>query len=81
MAKEAETSCFRSSVSGLFHYDTPRSLRIQSKFVGIVNHLVKVVIVSYIVLWVIILQKGYQETDQVESSVTTKLSGNDACQN
>ncbi|XP_070619328.1 P2X purinoceptor 4-like [Erythrolamprus reginae] len=59
----------------LFEYDTPRIVAIQSRKVGLANRLVQLLILAYIIGWVFVLQKGYQDTDSVVSSVTTKLKG------
>ncbi len=55
----------RRGVSVFFEYDTPRIVHIRSKKVGIVSRLVQLAILGYIVGWVIVYQKGYQQFDQV----------------
>uniref|UniRef100_A0A1W7RF18 P2X purinoceptor n=1 Tax=Agkistrodon contortrix contortrix TaxID=8713 RepID=A0A1W7RF18_AGKCO len=59
----------------LFEYDTPRIVSIKSRKVGLMNRLVQLAILAYIIGWVFVWKKGYQETDSVVSSVTTKVKG------
>ncbi|XP_053135435.1 P2X purinoceptor 4 [Hemicordylus capensis] len=61
--------------SFLFEYDTPRIVSIKSRKVGLMNRLVQLVILAYVIGWVFVWEKGYQETDSVVSSVTTKVKG------
>ncbi|XP_076435092.1 P2X purinoceptor 4-like isoform X2 [Babylonia areolata] len=65
----------RSAFSMFFEYDTPRIVHIRSKKVGVLNRLVQLTIIGYIVGYVIVWKKGYQEVDEVQSAVTTKLKG------
>ncbi|XP_054851897.1 P2X purinoceptor 4 [Eublepharis macularius] len=59
----------------LFEYDTPRIVLIRSRKVGLMNRLVQLAILAYVIGWVFVWEKGYQETDSVVSSVTTKVKG------
>ncbi|XP_077164206.1 P2X purinoceptor 4 [Paroedura picta] len=59
----------------LFEYDTPRIVLIKSRKVGLMNRLVQLAILAYVIGWVFVWEKGYQETDSVVSSVTTKVKG------
>ncbi|XP_067163164.1 P2X purinoceptor 4 isoform X1 [Apteryx mantelli] len=61
--------------SFLFEYDTPRIVLIRSRKVGLVNRLVQLAILAYVIGWVFLWEKGYQETDSVVSSITTKVKG------
>ncbi|KAJ6656724.1 hypothetical protein lerEdw1_003611 [Lerista edwardsae] len=61
--------------SVLFEYDTPRIVLIKSRKVGLMNRLVQLLILAYVIGWVFVWEKGYQETDSVVSSVTTKVKG------
>nr|XP_034953777.1 P2X purinoceptor 4 [Zootoca vivipara] len=61
--------------SFLFEYDTPRIVLIKSRKVGLMNRLVQLAILAYVIGWVFVWEKGYQETDSVVSSVTTKVKG------
>ncbi|CAH1792954.1 unnamed protein product, partial [Owenia fusiformis] len=65
----------RKSISLFFEYDTPKIVHIRSKKVGVINRLIQLAIIGYIIGWAIVWKKGYQETDSVESGVTTKLKG------
>uniref|UniRef100_A0ABM5F2P9 P2X purinoceptor n=1 Tax=Pogona vitticeps TaxID=103695 RepID=A0ABM5F2P9_9SAUR len=69
------TSCGQTVYSCLFEYDTPRIVLIKSRKVGLMNRLVQLAILAYVIGWVFVWQKGYQETDSVVSSVTTKVKG------
>uniref|UniRef100_A0A803TCI5 P2X purinoceptor n=1 Tax=Anolis carolinensis TaxID=28377 RepID=A0A803TCI5_ANOCA len=59
----------------LFEYDTPRIVLIRSRKVGLMNRLVQLAILAYVIGWVFVWEKGYQEKDSVVSSVTTKVKG------
>ncbi|KAH9525641.1 P2X purinoceptor 4 [Bulinus truncatus] len=61
--------------SFLFEYNTPRIVHIKSKKVGIINRFLQLGIISYIIGFVIVYKKGYQDFDDVQSAVTTKLKG------
>uniref|UniRef100_A0A8C9TD40 P2X purinoceptor n=1 Tax=Scleropages formosus TaxID=113540 RepID=A0A8C9TD40_SCLFO len=58
-----------------FQYETPKILLIRSKKVGALNRLVQALILAYVIGYVCVLKKGYQDTDSVLSSVTTKVKG------
>ncbi|KAJ8379533.1 hypothetical protein SKAU_G00003110 [Synaphobranchus kaupii] len=60
----------------IFEYETPKVLVIQNKTVGIINRLIQASIVGYVIGYVCVIQQGYQDTDSVISSVTTKVKGN-----
>ncbi|XP_026989343.1 P2X purinoceptor 4a isoform X2 [Tachysurus fulvidraco] len=68
MGCSSVTRCF-------FDYSTPKILVIQSKKVGAIYRLGQALVIAYIVGYVCILKKGYQDTDSVISSVTTKVKG------
>uniref|UniRef100_A0A2K5Q7I2 Uncharacterized protein n=1 Tax=Cebus imitator TaxID=2715852 RepID=A0A2K5Q7I2_CEBIM len=55
----------------LFEYDTPRMVLI----LGLMNRAVQLLILAYVIGWVSVWKKGYQETDSVVSFVTTKVKG------
>ncbi|ESP00966.1 hypothetical protein LOTGIDRAFT_207736 [Lottia gigantea] len=65
----------RSALSVFFEYDTPRIVHIRSKKVGVINRFLQICIISYIIGFAIVYKKGYQEFDDVNSAVTTKLKG------
>ncbi|CAM9116715.1 unnamed protein product [Lampetra planeri] len=60
---------------GLCEYETPRIVKIHSCKVSVANRLLQLLIVAYVIGWVFVLQRGYQDTDEVLSSVTTKVKG------
>ncbi|OQV12372.1 P2X purinoceptor 4, partial [Hypsibius exemplaris] len=59
----------------LFSYPTPKVVNIRIKRIGLMYRLVQVAIISYVIGYVFIWKKGYQETDRVMSSVVTKVKG------
>ncbi|GAA6218333.1 P2X purinoceptor 5-like [Lates japonicus] len=65
-------SCFLS----LFDYKTEKYIVAKNKKVGILYRLIQLSIIGYIIGWVFLSKKGYQETDEaIQSSVITKLKG------
>ncbi|KAL4609575.1 P2X purinoceptor 4 isoform X2 [Arapaima gigas] len=68
-------SCWTSLCRCFFEYETPKVLMIRSRKVGAVNRFIQVVIVAYVIGYVCVLKKGYQDTDSILSSVTTKVKG------
>ncbi|XP_071372393.1 P2X purinoceptor 5-like [Centroberyx affinis] len=60
----------------LFDYKTEKYIVANNKKVGILYRLVQLSIIGYIIGWVFLTKKGYQETDEaIQSSVITKLKG------
>ncbi|XP_059193823.1 P2X purinoceptor 4b [Centropristis striata] len=70
----SNTSC-RSFLHYVFDYETPRTLLIPHVGVGLVFRLSQLLVVLYVVGYVCVVQKAYQDTDSVISSVTTKVKG------
>ncbi|XP_059179557.1 P2X purinoceptor 4-like isoform X2 [Physella acuta] len=66
---------FRLGLSLFFEYNTPRIVHIRSKKVGIINRLLQLTIIAYVIGYAIVYKKGYQEFDDVQSAVTTKVKG------
>uniref|UniRef100_A0A8C8MH72 P2X purinoceptor n=1 Tax=Oncorhynchus tshawytscha TaxID=74940 RepID=A0A8C8MH72_ONCTS len=64
-------SCHRC----FFEYETERMIVVKSKVVGSVFRLIQFLILFYVIGYVCVVQKSYQETDSVISSVTTKVKG------
>ncbi|KAK4469358.1 hypothetical protein MN116_006918 [Schistosoma mekongi] len=62
-------------VSGLLEYETQKVVQIHSKKIGVTFRLIQLGIILYVVLWVMIYEKGYQSFDQAVSGVTAKLKG------
>lgn len=68
-------SCCRRAIAEFFEYDTPHIVHIKSKKVGIFSRFVQMVILAYVIGYVIVYKKGYQNFSDINSSVTTKLKG------
>ncbi|XP_068576864.1 P2X purinoceptor 4b [Cebidichthys violaceus] len=66
---------FQSCLHYMFDYETPKTLLIPNLWVGFVFRFTQFLVVLYVVGYVCVVQKGYQETDSVVSSVTTKVKG------
>ncbi|CAH8509362.1 unnamed protein product [Schistosoma intercalatum] len=65
----------KSFVEGLLEYETQKVVQIHSKKIGVTFRLIQLGIILYVVLWVMIYEKGYQSFDQAVSGVTAKLKG------
>lgn len=59
----------------VFTYSTARSATIKSLRVGIVYRIAQVLLLSYIIGWELLHNKGYQVFETVSSAVTTKVKG------
>ncbi|KAM6372816.1 P2X purinoceptor 5 isoform 1-T1 [Pluvialis apricaria] len=60
----------------LFDYKTEKYVIAKNKKVGILYRVVQLSILAYLVGWVFVVKKGYQDTDtSLQSSVITKLKG------
>ncbi|KAG7476760.1 hypothetical protein MATL_G00086280 [Megalops atlanticus] len=70
-----DKGCGASLCQCFFEYETPKILKIRSRKVGTVNRLIQAVIIAYVIGYVYVLKRGYQDTDSVLSSVTTKVKG------
>ncbi|KAM3867668.1 P2X purinoceptor 4b [Diretmus argenteus] len=68
-------SCCQSCLSSFFDYETPKTLVIQSKRLGCAFRFIQILTVLYVVGYVCVVQKGYQDTDSIISSVNTKVKG------
>ena len=62
-------------VSVFFEYDTPKIVHIRSKKIGILSRLVQTCVLAYVIGYVLVFSKGYQEVDEVVSAVTSKVKG------
>lgn len=62
-------------LDGLFSYETPKIVHIRSRTVGVLSRFVQLAILGYIIGYVLVYKKGYQEFSDVESSATTKIKG------
>ncbi|XP_030624016.1 P2X purinoceptor 4a [Chanos chanos] len=70
-----EKGCCDSICQCFFEYFTPKVLVIRSKKVGTINRLTQALVIAYVIGYVCVLKKGYQDTDTVLSSVTAKVKG------
>ncbi|TNN18834.1 P2X purinoceptor 4 isoform 2 [Schistosoma japonicum] len=62
-------------IAVLFEYETPKLVQISNIKIGVTQRLLQLVILIYVVCWVMIYEKGYQENDVAKSAVTTKVKG------
>ncbi|KAL3856150.1 hypothetical protein ACJMK2_010938 [Sinanodonta woodiana] len=65
----------RSAVRIFFEYNTPSIVHIRSKKAGVINRFIQFVIIGYVIGYAIVYKKGYQEFNDVQGVVTTKLKG------
>ncbi|KAM9853856.1 P2X purinoceptor 5-like [Aulostomus maculatus] len=69
-------SCLTGAFFSLFDYKTKKFIVAQNKKVGVLYRLIQLSILGYIIGWVFLTKKGYQETDEaIQSSIITKLKG------
>uniref|UniRef100_A0A3B3ZCE0 P2X purinoceptor n=1 Tax=Periophthalmus magnuspinnatus TaxID=409849 RepID=A0A3B3ZCE0_9GOBI len=60
----------------LFNYQTEKYVVTKNSKIGILYRLYQLAVLVYIIGWVFVLNKGYQETEEaIQSSVFTKLKG------
>ncbi|KAM6163681.1 P2X purinoceptor 5 [Rhynchocyon petersi] len=60
----------------LFDYKTEKYVIAKNKKVGLLYRLLQLSILLYLVLWVFVVKKGYQDTDtSLQSAVITKVKG------
>ncbi|XP_038404488.1 P2X purinoceptor 5 isoform X4 [Canis lupus baileyi] len=60
----------------LFDYKTEKYVIAKNKKVGLLYRLLQVSILTYLVVWVFLVKKGYQDTDtSLQSSIVTKVKG------
>ncbi|XP_071790376.1 P2X purinoceptor 4-like [Asterias amurensis] len=72
---ESYTSIPMLLVNAAFEYDTQKIVHIKNKKIGFLNRLMQLAIIGYIIGYAIVYKKGYQSTDIVVSSVTSKMKG------
>ncbi|XP_030621123.1 P2X purinoceptor 4b [Chanos chanos] len=70
-----DNKCCDSCFHCFFDYETPVTLVISSKRVGLLFRFIQLLIVAYVAVYVCWYQRGYQDSDSVISSVTTKVKG------
>uniref|UniRef100_A0A183STG3 ATP receptor n=1 Tax=Schistocephalus solidus TaxID=70667 RepID=A0A183STG3_SCHSO len=61
--------------SSMFDYETQKVVQINSKKIGCTFRLIQLGIILYVIIWVMIYEKGYQSFDEAVSGVTAKLKG------
>ncbi|KAM8818307.1 P2X purinoceptor 5 isoform 1-T1 [Rhynchonycteris naso] len=60
----------------VFDYKTEKYVIAKNKKVGLLYRLLQVSILTYLVVWVFLIKKGYQDTDtSLQSSIITKVKG------
>uniref|UniRef100_H0XN94 P2X purinoceptor n=1 Tax=Otolemur garnettii TaxID=30611 RepID=H0XN94_OTOGA len=60
----------------LFDYKTEKYVVAKNKKVGLLYRLVQLIILAYLVIWVFVIKKGYQDVDtSLQSAVVTKVKG------
>ncbi|XP_068101314.1 P2X purinoceptor 4 [Hyperolius riggenbachi] len=67
--------CCGEVYSCVLDYSTPRIALIKSRKIGLLNRLIQLLILAYVIGWVFVWEKGYQDFDTVVSSVTSKVKG------
>ncbi|XP_077468035.1 P2X purinoceptor 5-like [Stigmatopora argus] len=69
-------SGWKGRILSLFDYKTEKYIVAKNKKVGILYRLFQLSIIGYIIGWVFLTRKGYQEKDEaIQSTVITKLKG------
>ncbi|XP_077579211.1 P2X purinoceptor 5-like [Stigmatopora nigra] len=69
-------SGWKGRLLSLFDYKTEKYIVAKNKKVGILYRLFQLSIIGYIIGWVFLTRKGYQEKDEtIQSTVITKLKG------
>uniref|UniRef100_A0A673GGK5 P2X purinoceptor n=1 Tax=Sinocyclocheilus rhinocerous TaxID=307959 RepID=A0A673GGK5_9TELE len=71
----SKKGCCDSVGECFFDYYTSKILVIRSRKVGTLNRFTQALVIAYVIGYVCVLKKGYQDTDTVLSSVTTKVKG------
>ncbi|KAF7652155.1 hypothetical protein LDENG_00100240 [Lucifuga dentata] len=69
-------SFWKGRLVSLFEYKTAKFIVANNKKVGVLYRVLQLSIIGYLIGWVFLTKKGYQETDEaIQSSVITKLKG------
>lgn len=62
--------------SFLFTYETPKMVHIESKLTGLLHRIMQLILFVVVVVWIFIINNGYQYVDNgAVSATTTKLKG------
>ncbi|XP_029998657.1 P2X purinoceptor 4b [Sphaeramia orbicularis] len=67
--------CCQKTLHYVFDYETTKTLVIPNIGVGCIFRFTQLLVLLYVVGYVCVVQKAYQDTDSVISSVTTKVKG------
>lgn len=68
--------CCKGLYQSLFDYKTEKYVIAKNKKVGLLYRLLQLSILTYLVVWVFVVKKGYQDTDtSLQSSIITKVKG------
>ncbi|BHF57384.1 Receptor for ATP that acts as a ligand-gated ion channel [Sparganum proliferum] len=71
------SALWQAATSTMFNYSTQKVVQLNSKWVGVFFRLMQLGIILYVIVWVMIFQKGYQKFDEALSGVTAKVRGVD----
>lgn len=61
-------------IGALFYYDSPKYITVQNKKLGFLYFGIIFVILAYIVAYVIVLNRGYQELDPLRGMIFVALA-------
>ncbi|XP_055339660.1 P2X purinoceptor 4-like [Paramacrobiotus metropolitanus] len=76
MASRPGSVFWRNCLDTFTKYETGRTARFNEPFIAICNRIIQCIILVYVFGYVLLADKGYQEIDNGESSVVTKVKGN-----
>ncbi|KAA0200160.1 P2X purinoceptor [Fasciolopsis buskii] len=62
-------------LSKMFTFKTVKYVQISNLKIGVTQRILQLIILIYIVCWVMVFEKGYQEHDLAKCTVTTKVRG------
>ncbi|GAU94295.1 hypothetical protein RvY_06095 [Ramazzottius varieornatus] len=65
----------KHTLNFLFEYETPKVVKVYSTRLGLINRTVQLLVLSYVIGYVFIHQKGYQQFEQAESNTVAKVKG------
>ncbi|XP_058239617.1 P2X purinoceptor 5 isoform X2 [Hemibagrus wyckioides] len=69
-------ACWSQLLNTLFDYKTEKFFIAKNKKIGVLFRFIQLAVIGYLIGWVFIWKKGYQEREEaVQSSVYTKLKG------
>ncbi|XP_071445985.1 P2X purinoceptor 4-like [Hetaerina americana] len=68
-------ACPNYCISPIFQYETTKVVVINSKKISLTNRFIQLCILSYIIGYVLVYNRGYQSVGDIESATTTKVKG------